>query len=291
MRVETIALQLLFNTIRIETHFPDGSHGVGTGFLLDHRNHKGEAPFIVTCRHLVEGSSKGQLTMIRGSNGEPLLGKAFVSEVDHFENVWHFHSDKEIDVAVTPVLPVLRQAEESKEELFYRAIQSELVLDEKTITDLDALEELAFIGYPTGHWDRRNLLPIIRRGTTATPASVDYNGRPEFLIDASVFPGSSGSPVFLYNPVAYSTSQGAVVIGQRLGLLGILCRAGVMGSSTGPSSVVRTAGQEGLTSAQMVDLGVVVKSKAILETIDGFLRRVDSGNPWTGIGFPHQLQS
>ena len=47
-------------------------------------------------------------------------------------------------------------------------------------------------------YDQVNLIPITRTGMTATPLQLDYDGRPSFLIDASVFPGSSGSPVFVY---------------------------------------------------------------------------------------------
>jgi hypothetical protein len=60
------------------------------------------------------------------------------------------------------------------------------------------------------HWSRLSFLAIrmvymilpisprfFRRGMTATPPQLDYCGRPTFLIDASVFGGSSGSPVFL----------------------------------------------------------------------------------------------
>jgi hypothetical protein len=88
---------------------------------------------------------------------------------------------------------------------------------------LDAVEEVLFIGYPCGIWDARNLLPIVRRGITATPIYIDFSGRKQFLIDASVFPGSSGSPVFIYNAGIYwDKKSGSTVVGHRLFFLGIL---------------------------------------------------------------------
>jgi hypothetical protein len=52
---------------------------------------------------------------------------------------------------------------------------------------------------------------------------VDYNGLPAFLVDASVFPGSSGSPVFLLDRGISMRRTGEVQLGtSRLALLGIL---------------------------------------------------------------------
>ena len=50
---------------------------------------------------------------------------------------------------------------------------------------------------------------------------LDYNGESKFLIDCSIFPGSSGSPVFLYNFPAY-VEDGKVNFGERCALLGVV---------------------------------------------------------------------
>ena len=79
------------------------------------------------------------------------------------------------------------------------------------------------IGYPIGLWDEYNNLPVVRRGSTATPIYMDYNNRKEFLIDMACFPGSSGSPVFIFNEGSYSTRQGQHWIGEtRIIFVGIL---------------------------------------------------------------------
>ena len=57
-------------------------------------------------------------------------------------------------------------------------------------------EEIVFIGYPSGLRDEHNSTPLIRRGITASPIWNDFGNDPIFLIDAGVYPGSSGSPVF-----------------------------------------------------------------------------------------------
>jgi hypothetical protein len=78
------------------------------------------------------------------------------------------------------------------------------------------------IGYPNGLWDKKNNLPIVRRGITATPPYIDFDGRPDFIIDCACFPGSSGSPVILFNQGGYPAKNGNFVIGGRVKLLGIL---------------------------------------------------------------------
>jgi len=71
------------------------------------------------------------------------------------------------------------------------------------------------VGYPVGIWDSANNMPVIRRGITATHPGKDYEGKSEFMIDAACFPGSSGSPVFLFNLGSYPQKAGGIVIGTR----------------------------------------------------------------------------
>ncbi len=55
---------------------------------------------------------------------------------------------------------------------------------------------VVFVGYPSGFYDKKNFLPVMRSGTIASIPMVDFNGEPKVLLDAQIFPGSSGSPVF-----------------------------------------------------------------------------------------------
>ena len=66
---------------------------------------------------------------------------------------------------------------------------------------LDFAEEVLVIGYPNALWDEANNLPLFSKGIASTHPAKDFNGKPEFIIDAAAFPGSSGSPVFCYRSV------------------------------------------------------------------------------------------
>src|SRR5690606_28078780 len=80
------------------------------------------------------------------------------------------------------------------------------------------------IGCPNGLSDETNNLPISRRGITATSLTKDYNGKPEFMVDMACFPGSSGSPIFLYDKNGYwDRKKNSYNLGApRLKLVGIL---------------------------------------------------------------------
>ena len=64
-------------------------------------------------------------------------------------------------------------------------------------SDIFAGTKVLFVGYPTGYYDKKHFLPIMRSGTIASIPSVNFEGKQQILLDAQVFPGSSGSPVFI----------------------------------------------------------------------------------------------
>lgn len=66
-------------------------------------------------------------------------------------------------------------------------------------TDIECWNEVVFVWYPSGIYDKKHTLPIMRKWTIASIPSVDFNGEKKILIDAQVFPWSSGSPVFTSN--------------------------------------------------------------------------------------------
>jgi hypothetical protein len=121
------------------------------------------------------------------------------------------------------------------------------------------------IGYPNGIWDSVNNLPIIRKGITATHPSIDYDGRREFLIDAACFPGSSGSPVFLFNLSSYTTKSGGTIIGgSRIKLIGVLY-AGPQYSAEGEVRIVNVPTQQKVVAVSAIpnNLGFVIKAERL----------------------------
>lgn len=129
--------------------------------------------------------------------------------------------------------------------------------------DMLGLETIVMVGYPNGLWDRVNNLPIFRKGVLASDYKYNWNGRKEFLIDAACFPGSSGSPVLLFEVGSYQT-RNALVVGSRIKLLGILY-AGPQHTIHGDVQIVVVPTQQKAISIAAIpnNLGIVIKAEQL----------------------------
>lgn len=129
------------------------------------------------------------------------------------------------------------------------------------------------VGHPNSLWDATNNLPIVRKGITATNYNVDYNGEKKFLVDMAVFPGSSGSPVFIFNKGAYTKKDGEVYLGSRFLFLGIVAEVFIK-SLKGEIKVVPvpTANVKLETVTDIpINLGIVIKAEKLLDFIPLFI--------------------
>lgn len=142
----------------------------------------------------------------RDSNGQHILGqtKRIVGEYKRNDPGYFDHPDPNVDVGCVNISS------------FYNISGLNLNLTglgvdffEFKNEDLVAGMGVIFLGYPSGFYDRTHSLPVMRSGIIASLPSVDFNGKPQILIDAQIFPGSSGSPVF-------------VILNRRYKLLGLI---------------------------------------------------------------------
>lgn len=266
MEINSITKKLLFNTIRVDTVLDDGSEGSGTAFVF---SHSGQA-FVVTNRHLVEGVRSGGLVFTQKKHGQPAFGERFQININDFSHAWFTHPDSEVDIAVIPLRPLEQAARDQGVELYYHAIDSRLAPDASVLRALDAMEQVVFVGYPSGVWDQVNLMPIMRRGTTATPMALDFEGRKEFLIDAAVYPGSSGSPVFVYQPDTLRPSQSG---GKKFLFAGVVAAVFFREEANHLVSVpVPANNQPMVMGSEMIDLGLVIKADAVIDAINAYMR-------------------
>lgn len=274
MQIESIAENLFFTTVRIDTVDSAGNAGSGTGFLYLHRySEQRYASFIVTNKHVVQGMRSGAITFHKRIGDKPDLGNAFRCEISDWDTAWFGHPLADVDIAVAPFAPIERHAKEQFNiDLFYRCLEDALLVQEAQAELLDAIETVTFIGYPNGVWDRKNLMPVARRGTTATPLSVDFEGTPRFVIDASVFGGSSGSPVFIVNQGMMSDKRGNTTIGSRVLFIGVVAAVFFRTAVNEVISVPIPTHTRQITAQQeMIDLGIVFKARTVLETITAFI--------------------
>jgi hypothetical protein len=273
MRVESIAEQLFFTTVRIDTVAANGAPCSGTGFFYAHKVGEQTYPFVVTNKHVVVGMTTGALTFLQRKENAPELGKGFRLNIGDWPKAWFGHPAPDVDIAICPFAPLEAHAKQQNSvELFYRYVTTEMIPTQEQLEKLDALEMVTFIGYPNGVWDDANLLPVARRGTTASPLAVDFANTPRFLIDASVFGGSSGSPVFLLNQGMYTEKAGGTVLGSRIFFLGVIAAVFYRTQLNEIISVpIPTQLQPMAQQQEMIDLGIVFKARTVVETIDAFL--------------------
>lgn len=274
----SISEQLAHSTVRIEIETAAGAKGTGTGFFYRFADQKDiHVPAIVTNKHVVEGAHRGRFHVtLADAEGNPNYGNPEVYSFEGFQSFWTPHPDPEIDLCAMPIAPLIIAAERDKKTLFFRSLDKSLIPIDSELADMTAMEDVLMVGYPNGIWDERHNMPVLRRGITATHPNLDWNGNPEFLIDAACFPGSSGSPVFLFNLGGYVTKSGGMVIGSsRIKLLGILY-AGPQHTVTGEIRIVKVPTLDKPMSISSIpnNLGMVIKAKKLAELDEFFAEKL-----------------
>lgn len=216
-----ITTNLFHTTIRIECHYDKGISTTGTGFFFSYTKDNHIIKTIITNKHVVEGSKQTRLTFKQRINGFDTNTTAFNS------NLWCFHPDG-LDLAMLK-LDCINSYIDHTHEPIIRFFTESLIPDEERIKNLNYIEDVLVIGYPSGLYDTINNTPIARRGITATPIQLDYEGKSCFLIDSAIYPGSSGSPVVIYNQSSY-VENGTINLNSRLLLIGVNCQTYLSGT-------------------------------------------------------------
>lgn len=222
MNLEDLSTQLLFTTVPIWVERPSGVTTSATAFIYNlpvQGRDDQSIPLLVTNHHVVLDGQRAVIEFAGRKADAPDPGNPVRVEID--ASMLANRTSRELDVAVIPIGPLLNQLEHERIPVFFRSVTPDLVPSADVLSDLAAMEDIVFVGYPSGLRDEHNSMPLIRRGITSTPAWSDFKGRAAFLIDAGVFPGSSGSPVFVLNQGSYPTRDG-LTIGTRLLFLGVI---------------------------------------------------------------------
>ncbi|EVT83464.1 S1 family peptidase [Vibrio parahaemolyticus] len=260
MNLDNLGTQLTFTTVHLWIENQNGSNCTGTGFIytVNSKVEESTIPFLVTNYHVVKDAKIALVEFIEGSNQKPNKDQKLRVEISG-EQLRQF-VDAENDLVVYPIAPILNQFHSAGKGIFYRTISPEMIPTPAVVNAMGAIEEVTFIGYPSGIYDFRNSSPLVRRGITSSPIWNDFNGEHCFIIDAGVFPGSSGSPVFILNQGSFAASDG-VVLGSRLLFIGIISE-----------TMLR---EEGVNSNVYLGLGKVIKAQQLQLFIDNLLKEID----------------
>ncbi|MDR1755382.1 MAG: serine protease [Culturomica sp.] len=270
MKLSTSEL-LSYSTVRISCEYNDGAIGTGTGFIfnfLEDKEKNTVVPVVITNKHVVKDAIRGKFVFtIATTNQEPSDTDHYVTEYEDFESLWIMHPNDDVDLCALSIVPLILSARAQGINIFYWALSKDLLPDEKTYDSINALEEIVMIGYPNGLWDEVNNKPIFRKGITASHPKFDYCGKKEMIIDAACFPGSSGSPVLIFNEGAWKVKGNDHIMGgTRLILMGVLY-AGPQYTADGEIVVidVPTVQKSIFVPHNLLNLGYVIKAERILE--------------------------
>ena len=231
----------------------EGHGSSGTGFLFQILDGEKMGIALISNRHVfLDGKGEIQLRFHAATVEKAKfdLGSTIVLAGASFDEKYIPHPSAEVDLAAALVNAI---GLEAKGQMLAPAhVASQAQLDE-----LGCGKQIFFVGYPDAWRDEVHNLPLMRTGTIASLPRLPFDGRPEFVIDAQAFPGSSGSPVFAQ-------------FGDEMMLVGVLAE-----TATRPSPVSGSLATLGpFTTDEVIGLGVVIRSSELPPLIEAVRARM-----------------
>lgn len=269
----SVADQIFYCAVKVTGLAQGQPTGTGTAFFykLALPNDK-QSIVLVTNKHVLKGADEVQLVLHRGT-GKPEDGPSGTTAICRIMilNAVVAHPDPDVDLCAFSISGLVSQADAAGQPLFLVTLTSDNIPGDSDWENFDSIEDVTMVGCPRGIFDEANNIPIVRRGITATPLSKLFDGAKRFMVDMACFPGSSGSPIFVYNQAGYvDRRSNSYVMGQRVLLVGVLF-AGPLITNTGKIVLGQPNNVE---VATMMHLGYVVRAdelrvleQAIRETI------------------------
>jgi hypothetical protein len=108
--------------------------------------------------------------------------------LEHFD-----YSNIECDIIAIPLNENI--LDRTNFDIFYSCCITFIDSKLTNIPELNPFGDVVVVGYPLGFYDFTNNLPVYRKAMVASQYGVNFNGKPYFLIDTNLHPGTSGSPV------------------------------------------------------------------------------------------------
>ena len=257
MNINDVSTQLLYTTVPIYAKKDGGKLSSGTGFIFSIRETETSSiPMLITNYHVLEGAIAGFVELHIAENGMPSTEKSIRVQFD--QTIISGNKLGNLDLIAIPLAGTFNDFQNKGIQVFFRSVDQTLIPTEEQIKEFAAIEDVTFIGYPSGLYDDKNKISIVRQGITATPIWNSFKGEEVFLIDAGVFPGSSGSPVFIYNRGTYPTKDG-IAVGNRLIFVGVISQ---------------TILRDNRNGQDYLNLGKVINSRAMYNELQKFVKKL-----------------
>jgi len=262
----------------------DGNIDFGTGTLIrkDSAINYGHV-YLITNKHVLPTFNKSNSINFKIKQNIKDVDTFEIINIPIFDNRGNYYPYIKFDSAGEDVCAIQFDNFYTTHNLHYLdtfLIPYQFLLDKKSIREnrIQMGNQVYFIGYPSYFFNSKNISPIVRSGFVSTDPTEDYYYSKEFLnaikgkfgetlqkklngflIDGSVYGGSSGSLIFFILK-AITENEGALIFrsGQDIPyVLGIICQS--FFDLGAPSN-----------SIQRVNLATAISSEVIRSTIDLF---------------------
>lgn len=257
---KTLQEQMLCATIRIEMiNDKETSMGSATGFICQKGVNGDNKYYLISNKHVLLISNNLKLYFISKENDIPVFENYIETESFNIEKNIILHKDKEVDLAAVDITDLINVI---FKQTFIYAVPYEM-LGTFTELELNIASTIFFVGFPV-IYDMKNNLPLMRTGIISSHPAFNFNGLPQFVIDAQVFPGSSGSPVFVdltYEKFKYNNLD---LTKREYKLIGVISQTITRGNVIKELPATSTA----CIAEEIMGLGIVVKSTKIRELLD-----------------------
>lgn len=191
--IEGILNQLVHSTLQIIVEKQDGSTSSGTSFLFLFENN---FPCLITNKHVVNLYKKVSVRFTKADeNQNPLLGQFIPCDITKCLERAIPHPDKTVDLVAIPLEPILRVIEENHLQAFMYFYSFDSIPNADDWKWICPGKDVLIVGYPFGLSDRKNNLPVVRKGVIATAPTLNFDKDHGFLVDTFSSKGSSGSPI------------------------------------------------------------------------------------------------
>ncbi|WP_299431625.1 serine protease [uncultured Aquimarina sp.] len=255
--------QVFFTTTRITIPQTNGKGtSIGTGFLMRVPLNDGTnstITLLISNKHVFQNPN-GTISFNfnkKKPDLNPDLGNLHTFTGKDFTGIYTEHPNPEIDLACINASVITHE----ENNVYFTYLQPKMISDFTEDNFIPGLD-VWFVGYPANRFDVSNNLPLLRKGYVSSIPKVNFNAKDQFVIDAQVYQGSSGSPVF----------SG---INGKFKLIGVVTQTMIR---HGILQTIPTL-QNGLGVEQTLGLGIVLKATLLNELIDAAVAKVIAGLP------------
>jgi hypothetical protein len=257
---------LAHNVVRLKCIQEDGSFSIGTGFIYTLRHLVEQVtPILITNKHVVENSNFTEFVLSKKDDS----GNSIPDSHEKFRfqsSDWVHHPNPEIDLTAVFFGRIINQHPEVNQLQWARFDDSSLPSNDD-LNEMSSIQDVFMVGYPIGLWDSFNNKPIFRKGIVATHPSLEYESRPQYLIDMAVYSGSSGSPIWAHKEGFRINDSAGDLIQEKPNLLqfiGVLF-AGYMKDAEGEFHIEQIPSSTGarISGAININLGLVIPARFI----------------------------